>query len=106
MLLAVVLASWGVMALGGGAWLAPLVVGVIALDLGVQGVQVVNLAAVYRLRPEARSRITMAYTGTYFLGGAAGSAIAGAAYAWGGWLAVCGSGAVLAAAAIVVFSTR
>lgn len=105
-LLALVLASWGVMALGGGTWLPALVVGVVALDLGVQGVQVTNLAAVYRLRPEARSRITMAYTGTYFLGGAVGSAVAGAAYAAGGWLAVCVAGAVFAAAALVVWCTR
>ncbi|MEU4445697.1 MFS transporter [Actinosynnema sp. NPDC050801] len=105
-LLAVVLVSWGAMALGRGHWLAALVVGVVALDLGVQGVQVANLAAVYRLRPEARNRITMAYTGTYFFGGAVGAAVSGAAFAMGGWLAVCGAGAMFAAAALAVWCTR
>ncbi|GLW93286.1 hypothetical protein Aglo03_41020 [Actinokineospora globicatena] len=78
-LLGLVLLSWGLMALGGGRWIVPLVLGVVALDLGVQGVQVANLSAVYQLRPEARNRITMAYTGTYFLGGAVGAAASGAA---------------------------
>jgi predicted MFS family arabinose efflux permease len=72
----------------------------------VQGVQVANLSTVYRLRPEARSRITMAYTGTYFLGGAVGSAASGAAYAAGGWLAVCAVGAGFAVLALVVWTMQ
>ncbi|GGS37363.1 MFS transporter [Actinokineospora fastidiosa] len=102
-LLALVLASWGVMAVDGGHWLPALVIGAIALDLGVQGVQVTNLSVIYRLRPQARARVTMAYTGTYFLGGALGSAASGIAYAAGGWPAVCLTGAVLAAAALGVW---
>ncbi|RLK55084.1 putative MFS family arabinose efflux permease [Actinokineospora cianjurensis] len=105
-LLGAVLLSWGLMALGGGRWIVPLVLGVVALDLGVQGVQVANLTAVYQLRPEARSRITMAYTGTYFLGGAVGAGASGAAYAAAGWLAVCGVGGLLATAALVLWAVR
>ncbi|SER13034.1 MFS transporter [Actinokineospora terrae] len=105
-LLGVVLLSWGLMALGGGRWIVPLVLGVVALDLGVQGVQVANLTAVYQLRPEARSRITMAYTGTYFLGGAVGAGASGAAYAAAGWPAVCGVGGLLAAAALALWAVR
>ena len=103
-LLFAVLAAWGLMALDSGRALVPLVLGVVVLDLGVQGVQVANLSTVYRLRPEARSRITMAYTGTYFLGGAVGSAASGAAYATGGWLAVCAVGTVFATLALVVWA--
>jgi predicted MFS family arabinose efflux permease len=103
-LMLAVLIAWGLMAIDSGGALVPLMAGVIALDLGVQGVQVANLSTIYALRPEARSRITMAYTGTYFLGGAVGSAIAGAAYSAGGWLAVCGVGGVFALLALAAWS--
>jgi predicted MFS family arabinose efflux permease len=103
-LLLAVLLAWGLMAVDGGGALVPLLAGVVVLDLGVQGVQVANLSTIYALRPEARSRITMAYTGTYFLGGATGSAIAGAAYAAAGWLAVCAAGAGFALLALALWS--
>ncbi|WP_410669858.1 MFS transporter [Amycolatopsis sp. cmx-4-68] len=102
-LLLAVLLAWGLMAIDGGGALVPLLAGVILLDLGVQGVQVANLSTVYALRPEARSRITMAYTGTYFLGGATGSAVAGAAYSAAGWLAVCAAGAGFALLALALW---
>lgn len=105
-LLVVLLASWGAMALGGGHWLAALVVGAFALDLAVQGVHVANLSTIYQLRPEARSRVTMAYTSTYFIGGAGGSAASGAAYALGGWAGVCLVGGGAAAVALGIWSWR
>lgn len=103
-LMLAVLVSWGLMAIDGGGALVPLIIGVVVLDLGVQGVQVANLGTIYALRPEARSRITMAYTGTYFLGGAVGSGVAGAAYAGGGWLAVCLAGGVFAVLALAAWA--
>ncbi|MFE5586897.1 MFS transporter [Kitasatospora sp. NPDC056531] len=103
-LLAVVLASWGLLALNGGHWLIPLLLGVVLLDLGVQGIQVTNLSVIYRLRADARSRITTAYTTTYFVGGFAGSAASGAAYAAAGWGAVCAVGAGLALLALLVWA--
>lgn len=68
--------------------LAAIVIGVIVLDLGVQGTQILNQSSIYQLRPEARSRLTTAYMTCYFAGGACGSA--GAAYAYGqaGWRGV------------------
>ncbi|MEA5359095.1 MFS transporter [Amycolatopsis sp., V23-08] len=105
-LLLAVLLAWGLMAIDGGGALLPLMAGVVVLDLGVQGVQVANLSTIYALRPEARSRITMAYTGTYFLGGAVGSAVSGAAYAAGGWLAVCAAGAVFAVLALAIWAVQ
>jgi predicted MFS family arabinose efflux permease len=104
-LLVVILAAWGVMALDDGGLLAALVVGVVVLDLGVQGVHVANLSEVYRLRPEARNRITMVYTGTYFLGGSAGAAASGVTYAGHGWPGVCLVGAVFALAGVLTFIT-
>ena len=55
---ALVLVSWGLIALN---TLAALIVGVIVLDLGIQATQILNQSAIYRLRPEARSRLTTAY---------------------------------------------
>ncbi|WP_329582244.1 MFS transporter [Kitasatospora sp. NBC_01250] len=101
-LLALVLISWGLMALHGGGWLWALVAGVVLLDFGVQGMQVMNLAIIYRLRPEVRSRLTTAYMTIYFLGGAAGSAASGTAYALWGWDGVCAVGAGLAGVALVI----
>ena len=69
--------------------LAPLIIGVVVLDMGTQGMQITNQAVIYTLRPDARSRINSAYMVCYFLGGAAGSVSAGALYGTHGWAGVC-----------------
>jgi predicted MFS family arabinose efflux permease len=74
------------------AWL---VVGILVLDVGVQGLQVTNQSLIYTLGTEGRSRITSAYMVCYFAGGALGSAAAGATWDAGGWTAVCWLGAAL-----------
>jgi predicted MFS family arabinose efflux permease len=102
-LLALILLSWGLLGLAGGTWLPTLLLGVVLLDLGVQGMQVVNLAVNFRLRPEARNRITTAYMTAYFSGAVAGSAASAAAFAAGGWPAVVAVGAGFAAFALLVW---
>ncbi|PWI44102.1 MFS transporter [Streptomyces sp. ICBB 8177] len=87
----------------GGHRLYGLLVGVVVLDLAVQGLHVTNQSQVYRLRPEARSRINSAYMTTYFIGGAIGSSLAPVAYDEGGWTAVSVLGAALGAASVVVW---
>ena len=69
--------------------LAALVIGIVVLDMGTQGMQITNQAVIYALRPDARSRINSAYMVCYFLGGAAGSVSAGALYGTHGWAGVC-----------------
>lgn len=91
--------SFGLSAIGRSSLVA-LVAGIALLDVGVQGLQISNQAVIYKLRPDARSRITSAYMTTYFAGGALGSAAAGALYAVGGWSDVCAFGAGLGLAAI------
>lgn len=71
------------------------VAGVLLLDVGVQGTQILNQSAIYALRPEARSRITTAYMSFYFVGGAAGSAGAAAAFGAAGWHGVAWLGMAL-----------
>jgi predicted MFS family arabinose efflux permease len=69
--------------------LAALIIGIVVLDIGTQGMQITNQAIIYALRPDARSRITSAYMVCYFIGGAVGSVSAGTLYASHGWAGVC-----------------
>src|ERR1019366_4715432 len=84
--------SFGLLWFGHSA-LAALIVGIVVLDIGTQGMQITNQAIIYALRPDARSRINSAYMVCYFVGGAVGSIAAGSVYATGGWYAVCVLGA-------------
>jgi predicted MFS family arabinose efflux permease len=80
-----------------------LLLGVILLDGGFQGLQVTNQAIVYRISTDSASRITTAYMGTVFASGAVGSAAAALAYAAGGWYAVCVLGGALGSLAILMW---
>jgi len=99
----IMLASWGVMALGRSS-VVPLIAGIAVLDLGVQGIHISNQSAIYALRPEARSRLTTAYMVAYFLGGAALSAITSAMYGSDGWSGVCVLGGATALLALVIWA--
>lgn len=66
----------------------PLIVGIVLLDAGVQGTHITNQSEIYKVRPDARSRITTAYMATYFFGGAVGSATSAAVYQAHGWTGV------------------
>ena len=80
--------------------LLPLVVGIVILDAGVQGTHITNQSEIYKVRPDARSRITTAYMTTYFIGGAIGSATSAATYDAYGWIGVCFLGIVFALMAV------
>ena len=92
--IAITAASWMVFALLPG--LGGLIVGLLLLDLGVQGAQIGNQAVIYALAPDARGRVNTIFMTVMFAGGAIGSAAAGAAWLVGGWLAVCAVGVALA----------
>jgi predicted MFS family arabinose efflux permease len=79
-----------------------LIVGIVILDIGVQGLQVTNQSLIYRLAPHARSRVTASYMVCYFVGGAVGSAVAGSVYDAAGWSGVCVLGGVVALVATLV----
>ena len=80
-----------------------LLLGIIVLDLAVQGVHVTNQSVMYRMMPEARSRLTAGYMTSYFIGGAAGSLISAMAYQYAQWRGVCITGAVLSLMGMVIW---
>lgn len=75
--------------------LTMLIVGIVLLDVGVQGLQVTNQSLIYRLAPDARSRVNSAYMVCYFAGGAIGSAVGSSIYESHHWAGVCVLGAVI-----------
>lgn len=88
------LGSWGLVAWGAHA-VIPLLIGILIQDMAIQGVHVTNQSSVYRLRPEARSRLTAGYMTSYFIGGAAGSLASAWIYEHWGWYGVTGAGAAI-----------
>lgn len=96
------LSSW--ILLYWGQWsLWAFAIGVILIDLGIQGTHISNQSEVYRLSAEARSRLTTGYMGSYFLGGACGSASSAVAYGMGQWPAVVALGVGVSILAVVVW---
>ncbi|QKF81178.1 MFS transporter [Halarcobacter ebronensis] len=62
----------------------------ILLDIGVQAIQISNLAQIYTLDEKAHSRINTAYMSIMFLGGAIGTFVGVLAWQNGGWNYVTG----------------
>jgi len=94
--LVLLLLSWALLGFAPRS-LAALVAGILLLDLAVQGVHISNQAALYRIRPEARNRLTAGYMTCYFAGGAVGSLLSASAYTRAGWAGVTVVGAVVSA---------
>lgn len=100
--LVLLLLSWGAIWLGHSSVLA-LIVGILVLDLTVQGVHITNQTVIYRVRPEARNRLTAGYMTSYFLGGAAGSLLSASAWQHAGWAGVCLLGATVSLLSLLVW---
>ncbi|MBC1276174.1 MFS transporter [Nostoc sp. UCD121] len=60
-------------------------VAVLLVDIGVQAVQVTNVARIYTLDPQSNSRINTVYMTTYFIGGSVGTSIGLLCWNLGGW---------------------
>ena len=76
----------------GSSLLVSLIIGIVLLDLGVQGSHIINQTQIYRLRPDARSRLTTVYMTSFFIGGASGSTVSAVGFALWGWVGVCAVG--------------
>ncbi|WP_257148506.1 MFS transporter [Bacillus sp. AFS073361] len=90
--------------LGTSLW--ALFVGVVLLDLGVQGAQVSNQTRIYSLIPEARSRLNTVYMVSYFLGGSLGSTLSGYAWSWWKWQGVCVTGGIMIVIALIIWAAH
>ena len=100
--LILLLLSWAAIWYGHISVLA-LIVGILVLDLTVQGVHITNQTVIYRVKPEARNRLTAGYMTSYFIGGAAGSPISASAWQHAGWSGVCAIGAIVATLNLLVW---
>lgn len=87
----------------GQASLLALIVGIVVLDLTVQGVHITNQTVIYRTHPEARNRLTAGYMTSYFIGGAGGSLLSAWAWQHAGWTGVCLAGSSMAVLNLLVW---
>lgn len=100
--LLLLLLSWLAIWFGHTSVLA-LIIGILVLDLTVQGVHITNQTVIYRIYPDARNRLTAGYMTSYFIGGAAGSLISASAWQHAGWAGVCLAGATIALVNLLVW---
>lgn len=86
--------SWFFLYFGGQSLLSYMI-GYGIISLGLTIVHTSNQNIIFRLRPNAKSRINSIYMTSYFIGGACGSALG--VYAWhhGGWKMTCIAGVSL-----------
>ena len=89
----------------GGTSLVALLAGIVVLDIGANGIHITNQSEIYRLRPQARSRINAFYMTSCFIGAATGSAAAALVYERWGWGGSCMLGAIVSTAAVARWAT-
>lgn len=79
-----------------------LIIGIIVVDLGLQGLHITNQNIIFSKNPEARNRVNTIYMVGFFIGGALGTVFG--AYAWEhyAWFGVSVLGIVLSVLTILV----
>ena len=97
---AIMAISWYFLYLG-GQHLLNYIIGYGLINLGLAVVHSSNQNIIFRIRPDAKSRINSIYMTMYFIGGACGSALG--VYAWhhGGWKMSCLVGILLVLGAAI-----
>jgi predicted MFS family arabinose efflux permease len=86
--------------------LAAFVAAALAIDAGTQGNVTLGYRALFMLGAEHRSRLNGLYMTTFFLAGAAGSAVGAWAYAYGGWTLAAWIGGLLPMFALIYLATE
>ena len=79
----------------GAVSLPALLAGILLMDIGSSGLHLSNQSEIFRIRPEARSRVNAFYMTTCFVGAAGGSAVAAFVYERWAWDGVCVMGAAI-----------
>lgn len=80
------------------------IIGIVLLDLGLQGVHVSNQTRVYALLPEARNRMNTVYMTMSFIGTSLGSGIGLLVWDINKWAGVCLAGVGITFIAILIYS--
>jgi predicted MFS family arabinose efflux permease len=83
--------------------LVGILIGIVFIDVGLQGVHVSNQTRIYALLPEARNRMNTVFMSFSFLGTALGSALGLWLWTYGKWHAFSIGGAILSVTGIVIY---
>ncbi|SIN64800.1 MFS transporter [Chitinophaga niabensis] len=83
--------------------LVGVIIGIVLLDLGLQGVHVSNQTRVYALLPEARNRMNTVYMTMSFIGTSLGSGIGLLVWDINKWAGVCLAGVGITFIAILIY---
>ncbi len=97
-----VAAAFAVLALAGQTSLVAIGIGVLLLDIGLNGALIANQTRAYALVPGARGRINTVLFTAIFVGGAVGAFAGSRAFLYAGWPGVCAVGGLCALAALAV----
>jgi predicted MFS family arabinose efflux permease len=81
-----------------------LIAGIVLLDMGGQAVHVINQSMIFRLRPEAQSRLVGCYMLFYSAGSGLGAATSTYVFARTGWTGVCALGFAFSMAAFLLWA--
>lgn len=95
------LLSWIIFGVGGFTY-AGLIIGIIFLDMGLQGMHVTNQTIVFASHPEASNRLNTVYMVSYFIGGSLGTLVGGKAWEHFGWIGVVAAGTTFVVLCLVV----
>lgn len=96
------LAAFAVLALGGTSSLIAIGLGVLLIDIGINGALIANQTRAYALAAGARGRINTVLFTTIFVFGALGALAGSQAFLVAGWIGVCAVGAAFSGLALLV----
>lgn len=82
-----------------------IIIGIIAIDLGLQGIHVSNQTRIYTLLPEARNRLNTVFMTASFIGTSLGSGIGLWVWSVAQWNGVCIAGTALITVALIIYLT-
>src|SRR4051794_28647961 len=87
-----------------GHSVALLLIAIVALDIAIQAINILNQTRLFALSADERSRLNTAFVTNNFIGGAIGSAAAAALWSAGGWNAVTVAAAIASCFALAVWA--
>ncbi len=97
-----VMAAFGVLWAAGQWSLAAVALGVLLIDIGLNGALIANQTQVYALAPGARGRLNTVLFTVMFVFGAAGAFAGSQAFLVAGWPGVCAVGLAFSGASLLV----